>query len=100
MVSRAWGALVWAPTSEPFPLRCIVINREEAAIKINRRSSFLRPLLVTALPFGLLAAGAMSAQAGTVTVTGANEWGPDGRLAPGAPVHSPYIRRRQQLELE
>jgi NAD(P)H dehydrogenase (quinone) len=28
------------------------------------------------------------------------EWGPDGRLAPGAPVHSPYIRRRQQLELE
>jgi hypothetical protein len=29
-------------------------------------------LLATALPFGLLAAGAMSAQAGSVTVTGAN----------------------------
>jgi len=41
-------------------------------IKINRRNSFLRPLLVTALPFGLLAAGAMSAHAGAVTVTGAN----------------------------
>ena len=42
-------------------------------IKINRRRSFLRPLLLaTALPFGLLAAGAMSAHAGSVTVTGAN----------------------------
>ena len=41
-------------------------------IKINRWRSFLRPLLATALPFGLLAAGAMSAHAGSVTVTGAN----------------------------
>jgi hypothetical protein len=31
-----------------------------------------RPLLSTALPFGLLVAGAISAQAGSVTVTGAN----------------------------
>ena len=41
-------------------------------IKVSRRSSFLRPLLVTALPFGLLSAGAMSAHAGSVTATGAN----------------------------
>jgi hypothetical protein len=50
-----------------------VINREEAMIKINRCSSLLRPLLLaTAVPVGLLAAGAMSAHAGAVTVTGAN----------------------------
>ena len=34
-------------------------------IKINRRSSFLRPLLVTALPLGLLEAGTMTANAQT-----------------------------------
>jgi NAD(P)H dehydrogenase (quinone) len=28
------------------------------------------------------------------------EWGADGRIIPGAPVHSPFIRRRRQLELE
>jgi NAD(P)H dehydrogenase (quinone) len=28
------------------------------------------------------------------------EWGADGRIIPGAPVHSPFIRRRQRLELE
>jgi NAD(P)H dehydrogenase (quinone) len=28
------------------------------------------------------------------------EWGPDGRIAPGAPVHSPFIRRKQHLDLE
>ena len=28
------------------------------------------------------------------------EWGADGRIMPGAPVHSPFIRRRRQLELE
>jgi PEP-CTERM motif len=49
-----------------------VIDPEEAMIKINRRNSFLRPLLSTALPFGLLVAGAISAHAGSVTVTGAN----------------------------
>src|ERR1700722_12687963 len=48
------------------------MNRETAVIKFDRRSSFLRPLLVTALPFGLLSAGAMSAHAGSVSVTGAN----------------------------
>jgi NAD(P)H dehydrogenase (quinone) len=36
----------------------------------------------------------------TIAFNRMDEWGPDGRLAPGAPVHSPYIRRRQQLELE
>ena len=42
-------------------------------IKFNCRSSFLRPLLLaTAVPVGLLTAGAMFAHAGTVTVTGAN----------------------------
>lgn len=28
------------------------------------------------------------------------EWGADGRMVPGAPVHSPFIRRREKLELE
>ncbi len=28
------------------------------------------------------------------------EWGPDGRIVPGAPVYSPFIRRRRELELE
>ena len=28
------------------------------------------------------------------------EWGADGRIVPDAPVHSPFIRRKQQLELE
>jgi NAD(P)H dehydrogenase (quinone) len=28
------------------------------------------------------------------------DWGDDGRIRPGAPVHSPFIRRRSQLDLE
>jgi NAD(P)H dehydrogenase (quinone) len=28
------------------------------------------------------------------------EWGADGRIKPGAPVHSPFIRRRRDLPLE
>lgn len=28
------------------------------------------------------------------------EWGADGRIIPGAAVHSPFMRRRQKLELE
>ncbi len=28
------------------------------------------------------------------------EWGEDGRIVPGAPVHSPFVRRRRRLELE
>jgi NAD(P)H dehydrogenase (quinone) len=28
------------------------------------------------------------------------EWGADGRIVPGAPVHSPFIRRKQHLALE
>ena len=28
------------------------------------------------------------------------DWGEDGRIRPGAPVHSPFIRRRKSLELE
>lgn len=28
------------------------------------------------------------------------EWGADGRIKPGAPVHSPFIRRRRDLDLE
>ena len=41
-------------------------------IKINRRSSFLRPLLATALPLVLLEAGTMRAYSACVSVTGAN----------------------------
>jgi NAD(P)H dehydrogenase (quinone) len=29
-----------------------------------------------------------------------DEWGEDGRIVAGAPVHSPFIRRRRRLELE
>lgn len=29
-----------------------------------------------------------------------SEWGEDGRIRPGAPVHSPFIRRRKVLDLE
>jgi NAD(P)H dehydrogenase (quinone) len=28
------------------------------------------------------------------------EWGPDGRIMAGAPVHSPFIRRKPQLDLK
>jgi NAD(P)H dehydrogenase (quinone) len=28
------------------------------------------------------------------------DWGPDGRITPGAPVHSPFVRRKAKLELE
>jgi len=28
------------------------------------------------------------------------EWGADGRIVPGAPVHSPFIRRTRDLALE
>ncbi len=28
-----------------------------------------------------------------------SEWGADGRMTPGAPVYSPFIRRRESLEL-
>ena len=28
------------------------------------------------------------------------EWGPDGRIVKGAPVHSPFVRRKRHLELE
>lgn len=28
------------------------------------------------------------------------DWGPDGRIVPGVPVYSPFIRRRETLELE
>jgi len=28
------------------------------------------------------------------------EWGEDGRIAPGAPVYSPFVRRKRRLELE
>jgi len=29
-----------------------------------------------------------------------SEWGKDGRIVPGAPVHSPFIRRKEKIELE
>jgi hypothetical protein len=49
-----------------------VIDWEEAMIKINGHCSFPRPLLAIAMTLGLLVGGTMSAQAGTVTATGAN----------------------------
>lgn len=39
-------------------------------------------------------------QRATIPFNRKAEWGSDGRIAPGAPVHSPFIRRKQHLELE
>ena len=36
----------------------------------------------------------------TVPFNRMEEWGPDGRIKPGAPVHSPYVRRKHRLVLE
>ena len=36
----------------------------------------------------------------TVPFNRMEEWGPDGRIKPGAPVYSPYVRRKQRLVLE
>ncbi len=36
----------------------------------------------------------------TVPFNRMEEWGPDGRIAQGAPVHSPFVRRKQRLDLE
>ncbi len=36
----------------------------------------------------------------TIPFNRMEEWGEDGRIVPGAPVHSPFIRRKQRLELE
>lgn len=39
-------------------------------------------------------------QRATIPFNRMAEWGEDGRIVPGAPVYSPFIRRRQRLELE
>ena len=36
----------------------------------------------------------------TIPFNRMEEWGPDGRIAPEAPVHSPFIRRKPRLVLE
>jgi NAD(P)H dehydrogenase (quinone) len=36
----------------------------------------------------------------TIPFNRMDEWGEDGRIAPGAPVYSPFVRRRRRLELE
>jgi NAD(P)H dehydrogenase (quinone) len=36
----------------------------------------------------------------TIPFNRMEEWGPDGRIAPGAPVHSPFVRRKRRLALE
>jgi NAD(P)H dehydrogenase (quinone) len=41
-----------------------------------------------------------SGNRGTIPFNRKDEWGEDGRIIPGAPVHSPFIRRKQRLELE
>src|SRR5271166_4510018 len=35
----------------------------------------------------------------TIPFNRMEEWGPDGRIAPGAPVHSPFVRRKKRLDL-
>jgi NAD(P)H dehydrogenase (quinone) len=39
-------------------------------------------------------------QRATIPFNRMEEWGENGRIVPGAPVHSPFIRRKQHLELE
>ena len=36
----------------------------------------------------------------TIPFNRMDEWGTDGRIVPGAPVHSAFVRRKQRLELE
>jgi NAD(P)H dehydrogenase (quinone) len=36
----------------------------------------------------------------TIAFNRMEEWGSGGRIAPGAPVHSPFVRRKQRLALE
>jgi NAD(P)H dehydrogenase (quinone) len=36
----------------------------------------------------------------TIPFNRKDEWGEDGRIVPGAPVYSPFIRRKEHLELE
>ena len=36
----------------------------------------------------------------TVGTSRMEEWGPDGRIAEGAPVYSPFVRRKERLDLE
>ncbi len=36
----------------------------------------------------------------TIPFNRMEEWGPDGRIAPDAPIHSPFIGRKQRLALE
>jgi len=36
----------------------------------------------------------------TIPFNRKSEWGADGRIVPGAPVYSPFIRRKRHLELE
>jgi len=36
----------------------------------------------------------------TIPFNRKDEWGEDGRIVPGAPVYSPFVRRKQHLELE
>jgi NAD(P)H dehydrogenase (quinone) len=36
----------------------------------------------------------------TIPFNRMEEWGPDGRIAPGAPVYSPFVRRKKRLDLE
>ena len=36
----------------------------------------------------------------TIPFNRMEEWGPDGRIAPGVPVHSPFVRRKRRLVLE
>lgn len=36
----------------------------------------------------------------TVPFNRMEEWGPDGRIVAGAPVHSAFVRRKKRLKLE
>jgi putative NADPH-quinone reductase len=49
---------------------------------------------------GFCAALPRVAERQTIPFNRMEEWGPDGRIRPGAPVHSAFIRRKRRLDLE
>jgi NAD(P)H dehydrogenase (quinone) len=53
-----------------------------------------------AIVVDLCAALPRAGERATIPFNRMAEWDADGRIAPGAPVHSPFIRRKRRLELE
>ena len=55
---------------------------------------------LAAIENGLVSALADLDGRATIPFNPMAEWGTDGRIMPGAPVHSPFVRHKQHLDLE